>query len=130
VVEDTPRTLVELEQAFGSRIAGLVAMESEDKRAGQDKGSTWKIRKQENLSREKTASIEAKMIMLADKVSNMRATYRDFLQSGSGIWEKFNMKDPAEQEWYYRSVAEVLSDLSEFELYQEYLRILDEVFAK
>lgn len=130
VVEDTPRSLMDLEQEFGSRIAGLVAMESEDKRAGQDKGTTWKIRKQENLSREKNASIEAKMIMLADKVSNMRATYRDYQVSGSDIWAKFNMKDPAEQEWYYRSVAEVLSDLSEYELYSEYLRILDEVFAK
>jgi len=130
VVEDTPKTLLDLEQEFGSRVAGLVAMESEDKREGQDKGDTWKVRKQENLKREETASKEAKMIMLADKVSNMRATYRDFLISGDAIWEKFNMKDIREQEWYYRSVAEVLSELSDFPIYQEYVRILDVVFHK
>ncbi len=129
VVEDTPRTLMDLEETFGNRIAGLVSMESEDKRAGQDKGDTWKIRKQENLAREKTASRDAKMIMLADKISNMRATYRDFQVAGHDIWQKFNMKDEAEQEWYYRSVAEVLSDLSDLDLYQEYLRILDAVFG-
>lgn len=128
VVEDTPRTLVDLEQEFGSRIAGLVAMESENKRSGQDKGETWKVRKLENLEREKTASLEAKMIMLADKVSNMRATYRDYQEAGDAIWNKFNMKDVSEQEWYYRSVAEVLNELSEYDLYQEYLHILDAVF--
>ena len=129
VVEDTPRTLVELEKEFGSRIAGLVAMESEDKRVGEDKGTTWKVRKQENLEREKSASIEAKQIMLADKISNMRATLRDFEVSGHDIWQKFNMKDEAEQEWYYRSVAEVLKELSKDPLYEEYLTILDTVFA-
>ena len=129
VVEDTPRTLVELEKEFGSRIAGLVAMESEDKRVGEDKGLTWKVRKQENLEREKSASIEAKQIMLADKISNMRATLRDFEISGHDIWQKFNMKDEAEQEWYYRSVAEVLKELSKEPLYEEYLTILDKVFA-
>ncbi|MCR5641092.1 MAG: HD domain-containing protein [Lachnospiraceae bacterium] len=129
VVEDTPKTLVDLEQEFGSRIAGLVAMESEDKREGMNKEDTWKIRKQENLKREESASTEAKMIMLADKVSNMRATYRDYLVSGPSIWEKFNMKDVGEQEWYYRSVAEVLSELSEHDLYREYVSILNTVFS-
>ncbi len=130
VVEDTDRTLDDVEKAFGARIATLVGFESENKREDQPKEATWKIRKQENLERERTAPVEARMIMLADKVSNMRATAADFSKRGEAIWEKFNMKDPVEQEWYYRSVADVLSDLSEMPQYQEYLKLLEQVFSK
>ncbi|MCR5098087.1 MAG: HD domain-containing protein [Lachnospiraceae bacterium] len=128
VVEDTPHTLRDLEEAFGTRIAALVGLESENKREDQPKSDTWKIRKHENLERERTAPIEAKMIMLADKVSNMRATVSDYLEGTGDIWSKFNMKDPGEQEWYYRSVAQVLSDLSDTPEYAEYVRMLDMVF--
>ena len=68
------------------------------------------------------------MIMLADKVSNLHATVRDFRQSGSDIWDKFNMKDEAQQAWYYKSVAHVLKNLSYLPAYQEYLYMLEEVF--
>ncbi len=128
VVEDTDRSIRDLEDAFGMRIAALVGLESENKREGTPKDETWKLRKQENLERERSAPIEAKMIMLADKISNMRSTVADFRKAGVVIWDKFNMKDPVEQEWYYRSVADVLSELSDTPEYVEYLGLLDEVF--
>ncbi len=128
VVEDTPFTVSDIRRMFGKRVADLVSFESENKREGQPKDSTWRVRKEENLAREKEAPREAKLIMLADKISNIRATARDYRENGDKIWDKFNMKDPAEQEWYYRSVAEVLSELSDLPYYQEYLALLDEVF--
>ena len=129
VIEDTACTVEELREEFGDRITELVLMESENKRQGESKASTWKVRKQENLNREMHAPIEAKLIMLADKVSNMRSTLNDYRISQDDIWKKFNMQDRKEQEWYYRSVAEVLKELADQPLYQEYLQILDEVFA-
>ncbi len=129
VVEDTACTLDEIQQHFGKRVASLVSLESEDKREGQNKTATWKIRKQEALEREKTAPREAKMIMLADKVSNMRSSLQDFRKEGDHIWAKFNMKDKKEQEWYYRSVADVLVELKDETIYQEYLEMLEEVFG-
>lgn len=128
VVEDTDCTTDILRAEFGVRIAELVASESENKRDGEPKHDTWKIRKQENLMHVKEAPTESKMIMLADKVSNLRATVRDFRKSGSDIWQKFNMKDEAQQAWYYKSVARVLKDLSYLKAYQEYLMMLEEVF--
>lgn len=128
VVEDTKYTEEDMRERFGDRIASLIAMESENKREGQSKESTWRIRKEESLAREKDAPREAKIIMLADKISNMRATVRDYRKNGKNIWDKFNMKDPKEQEWYYRGVAEVLSDLSNLPQYEEYLSMLREVF--
>ena len=70
------------------------------------------------------------MIMLGDKLSNMRASLRDFRKDPDNLWNKFNMKDVNQQEWYYRSVAEKLSDLKDYPAYQEYVEILDEVFQK
>ncbi len=129
VVEDTEFTASDIRAVFGDRIADLVCMESENKRNDLPREATWKIRKAENLRREKDAPREAKLIMLADKVSNMRSTVRDFRKEGRSIWQKFNMKDEWEQAWYYRSVAKVLSELSNEEIYQEYLSMLQEVFA-
>ncbi|MCR5452555.1 MAG: HD domain-containing protein [Lachnospiraceae bacterium] len=128
VVEDTPATIDDIRLNFGERVASFVRMESENKRDDLPREATWKIRKKENLLREKNAPIEAKQIMLADKVSNMRATVRDFREEGKNIWQKFNMKDESEQAWYYRSVANVLKDLSNEELYIEYTAMLEEVF--
>ena len=130
VVEDTPYTIGDIEKNFGKRIASIVHAESEDKREGQPKADTWKIRKQENLEREANAPREAKIVMLADKISNMRATLRDYREKGDEIWLRFNMRDPKEQEWYYRSVANVLLELSDLPQYQEYIDIVNEVFAK
>lgn len=128
VVEDTPVTIETIREQFGPRVADLVGIESENKREGIPKVETWKIRKEENLIREFQAPAEAKMIMLADKVSNMRATLEDFRREGTRIWDKFNMKDEAQQAWYYKSVASVLKDLSDMPVYQEYLEMIGEVF--
>lgn len=129
VVEDTPRTIEDIRGCFGERIAKLVDMESENKRPDLPKEQTWRIRKEESLSHDREMPPEAKYIMLADKLSNMRATQRDFAKDGHNVWQKFNMKDEKQQEWYYRKVAEVLSDLSEEALYKEYAAILDEIFG-
>ena len=129
-VEDTPCTLEDIETRFGARIAGIVSDESENKREGIPKTDTWKVRKQESLEHEANASREAKLVMLADKISNMRSTLHDYREKGEEIWLKFNMKDPKEQEWYYRGVGNVLAELSDLPEYKEYISIVNEVFAK
>ena len=128
VIEDTKYVGRDIEERFGRRVAELVGMESEDKKRHRPAGDTWRERKEENLLREQRAPREAKLIMLSDKLSNIRSTLRDYEESGSAVWEKFNMKDPEEQEWYYRAVAKVVAELADEPVYQEYLRILDIIF--
>ncbi len=128
VIEDTEYSYEDLSNVFGKRVADLVQWESEDKRPDIPKEKSWRIRKEENLAKEKEAPLEAKMIMLGDKLSNMRSTAREYALIGDKIWDRFNMKDPIEQEWYYRSVAESLIVLSETEAYKEYVRLLEQVF--
>lgn len=130
VVEDAGVALEELERLFGARVAALVATETEDKRPGTPKGETWELRKEESLRELREADDPAvKMLWLADKLSNMRSLYRSWEKEGDAVWQTFNQKDPARQAWYYRTVAESVSELSGYPAWQEYDRLVRTVFA-
>ena len=130
-VEDTAVTLEEIEDQFGSRIAELVKSETEDKREYLPPDATWQIRKEESIEILKsTDDMGVKILWLSDKLSNMRSFYRKYKQSGAALWTDFNQKDPDKQFWYYNTIAELLSDLKEFEAWQEYKQVINIVFSK
>ena len=106
-LEDTDTSREELISAFGTRIANMVAEESEDKRADRPAESTWEERKRETIDRLRTAGHEAKLLTLADKLSNIRAMERDSEREGAAFWNRFNQKDPARHAWYYRTLLEI-----------------------
>ena len=132
VVEDAGATVEELEEKFGSRVAAIVAGESEDKREGMPAAQTWKVRKLEGIEHVRNADdIGVKMVCLGDKLSNIRSIQRDFEELGDEVWQRFNQKDPAEHAWYYSSIADVLeSDLGHTEAWQEYRERVEKVFAR
>lgn len=119
VVEDTKYTADDIEKCFGSEIRDLVVSESEDKMPHLPKAESWKLRKEAFLNHLKDASYEAKVICLADKLSNLKQTVVDLALRGPEIWNKFNMKDVSLQEWYYKSVLIALNDLNELPAYKE-----------
>ena len=49
--------------------------------------------------------IYKEFVVLADKLSNMRAIYRDYDVLGDRLWRKFNCKDKKEQKWYYEQIG-------------------------
>lgn len=128
VVEDTDTTVDEIKELFGERVAALVASESEDKREDKPAESTWKIRKQETLDHLKTAPIDVKMITLGDKLSNIRAIYRDYYTIGDELWQRFNQKDKKEHYWYYQGIADSLTELNVHQAYKEYCDLIDKTF--
>lgn len=130
VVEDTPYTKEDIEIKFGKRVAELVASESENKREELPANATWKIRKAETLDHiNRSEDTESKMIMLGDKLSNIRNIYRDQLIVGDEIWNKFNMKDKRQHEWYYNAIAVALKpDLGKFPAWQEYAELIKKVY--
>ena len=131
VVEDTEFGVEDIRREFGERVAGLVASEREDKREDLPSADTWKIRKQETLDYlESKASLEEKMVALGDKLSNIRAMYRDYAEIGDALWERFNQKDKNEHAWYYRGVAERLSELADTAAYEEYVELVGKVFGE
>lgn len=128
VIEDTEFTGEDIKKEFGDRVAALVANESEDKMRHMSAADSWQLRKQATIEHLKTAPIEVKMIALADKLSNMRDTMRDYLLIGDDIWLKFNQKDKNKHEWYQRGILENTKELQETDAWKEYKELCDKVF--
>ena len=131
VVEDTDATVEEIRFFFNERIATLVEAESEDKRKDLPPQETWMIRKMETLEFLRTkADRDAKILALADKLSNIRAIHRDQNTVGDKLWERFNEKRKAKHGWMYRHVAEALSELSDTFAWQEYDELVRKTFEE
>jgi myo-inositol-1(or 4)-monophosphatase len=131
VVEDTDATVEEIRFFFNDRIARLVEAESENKRKDLPPQETWMIRKMETLEFLRTkADREAKILTLADKLSNMRAIHRDQNTIGDELWLRFNEKRKEKHGWMYRQVAEALSDLKDTFAWQEYDELVRKTFEQ
>lgn len=129
-VEDTKTTLDELEYKFGPKVMRLVSYETEDKRKGQNKSDTWKIRKEESLLELKNCHDEdVKKIWLGDKLSNVRSLYRSYLILGDNLWNSFNEKDPKNHAWYYREVVKNLDELKDYAPYKELDELVEKLFG-
>lgn len=130
-VEDTDTTLAELEELFGPRVAGFVASETENKRPEMSADLSWRIRKEESLDELRNATDPAvKILWLGDKLSNIRSLYRDWLQLGDRVWERFNQKDPAQQAWYYRSLDELIGDPEGCDAAREFHDLVGKLFPE
>lgn len=132
VIEDTDVTLEQLRAEFGDRIADLVHSESDQVDGelfnGENEEETWHARKQAAIDRLAAAPYEAKIVAMGDKLSNMRAIARDYKLKGDALWSIFHVKDKASHEWHYRGLAASLADLSDTFAYQEFIKLIDEVF--
>ena len=127
-VEDTDTTLEEIAAKFGDDVAALVSSHTE-----KDKSLSWKTRKEIALEHLKHANKREQMLVLADKLSNMRAIARDYAELKDKLWDRFNQGKES-QAWYYRSGAASLKKLGEYEdtkaLYLEFAELVDKVFGE
>ena len=127
-IEDTDVTYEQLVAEFGKRVADLVYSESDQYTEGIAEEESWHDRKQAAIDRLRNASRDAKIVAMGDKLSNMRAIWRDYQTKGDELWKIFHVTDKAEHEWHYRGLAASLSELSDTFAYQEFARLIDEVF--
>ncbi len=128
-VEDTDITVEQLREAFGDRIASLVASESDDVHEGVCEEDSWHARKRAAIERLSHASRDAKMVALGDKLSNMRAIARDYAVQGDALWNLFHAKDRKDHEWHYRGLADALRELSGTFAFKEFEQLINQVFA-
>ncbi len=129
VVEDANISLDYIEKEFNSYVAMLVSCETENKRKDLPSSQTWKIRKLESINDlAKITDKGAKIIWLADKLSNMRSIASVYAEIGDAVWNNFHQKDKDEQRWYYESVLENLTELSQYPAYQELKSLVYYVF--
>ena len=128
-VEDTDVTVEQIRAEFGDRVAALVADESDVFPEGVSEEDSWHARKRAAIARLSAASREAKMVALGDKLSNMRAIARDFAVQGDALWDLFHAKDPKDHEWHYRGLADALRELEDTFAFQEFEKLINQVFA-
>ena len=107
VVEDTNATIEEIRVTFGDDVAELVGGHTEDKT------KSWEERKTTEIRGTLEAPIRLKMLVLADKLANMRCIYKDYRVVGNELWERFNA-GLAEQAWYYGEITEVLNEMQDY----------------
>ena len=127
-VEDTNVTIDQIRDEFGDRVADLVASESDEMPVGVSEEDSWHARKQAAIDRLSKASREAKIVAMGDKLSNMRAIARDYAEQGDKLWNLFHVKDRKDHEWHYRGLADALKELDGTYAYQEFVKLINQVF--
>jgi (p)ppGpp synthase/HD superfamily hydrolase len=101
-VEDAGTTLTELRERFGERVAEIVAGCSEP-----DKRAPWEARKQHTVAYLQTASRAVQLVVVADKLHNLRSLAADYAEIGEPLWQRFK-RGRAQMAWYYRAVVDSL----------------------
>ena len=132
VVEDTPVTLEDIRDKFGERVASMVDVltdrydSSEEGLAPRD---AWRLRKEDSLTRIAAASRDTKIVVLGDKLANMRAIARDAAKTGDSLWSTFKAGSREALGWYYLGLADALSELSDLEPWKEFDRLTSYWFS-
>ena len=124
-VEDTDVTIEQIREFFGNRVAELVQHET----APLDDSLTWHEKKAQQIKQLAEAPYDSKVVALGDKLSNMRGIAWDYRKVGDEVWKLFHAPNGKDDiAWYYRSLADALSELSGTAAYLEFTNLVDEVF--
>jgi guanosine-3',5'-bis(diphosphate) 3'-pyrophosphohydrolase len=102
LVEDTPATLADVEPRFGRTVADLVGHCSEVKTDAQGRKRPWIDRKRDHVAALAEAPLEARAVILADKLHNLISIEID-LREGRPVWSQFHA-DRDQVLWYYRAM--------------------------
>jgi (p)ppGpp synthase/HD superfamily hydrolase len=121
-VEDTETTIDEIEEAFGPRVAALVAFNTETK------SHTWEDRKRHTIeSLQANENPDGAIVMLADKYANIESMTESFAKGGEAMWTIFK-RGKEDQRWYYLSIVEALRHLTGVPLYDAYKQAAERLF--
>jgi (p)ppGpp synthase/HD superfamily hydrolase len=104
VVEDTEATFDDVRARFGPAVAELVAHCSEVKNDAEGRKRPWIDRKRDHLAALAGAPVEARAVVLADKLHNLLSITCD-LDDGLDVWAHFHAERDAVL-WYYRTAVD------------------------
>lgn len=68
----------------------------------------WRERKERFLARLAQAPAPVQLVVMADKLSNVRSTIRDLRLFGERVWERFRGGEQGTL-WYYRAIVEAVT---------------------
>ncbi|MDK2917979.1 MAG: hypothetical protein PWQ37_712 [Candidatus Petromonas sp.] len=127
ILEDTEITKKNMKDVFGEKILSLVLAASEELE-GRDK-RPWEDRKRHTIDYAKSAALDEKMIICADKLSNIRSMIRNHKRIGDKLWERFNAPY-SKQKWYYMSLVQSLKELEGYDMYDEFKEAVKILFGE
>lgn len=104
VVEDAGVNPVDVENWFGSEVRRLVEAHTHPKEG------EWIDRKMAAVESVKSAPLDVKKLVLADKVSNLRSMLSDFKKIGYKLYDRFNAPEEMQRK-YYNAMLDALEDL-------------------
>lgn len=129
-LEDTELTPEQIREEFGDDILHLVLGASEELEGREE--TLWGERKKHTIEYLKTAPLDVKYIICADKLSNMRSILAEYEKKGEKIWDNFMNSDRKingreysreykreKQKWYYENLVKNLQELEGLKMYQE-----------
>lgn len=124
VVEDTKYTLEDIKEEFGDEVANLVNYASEP-----DKSLSWEERKKHTINEIKYAPLKNKLVVCADKISNLEDLYILFQKQGKRNFTAFKRGEES-QRWYYTSIYESLiyNEDASLPIFKRLKEIIDKVF--
>jgi (p)ppGpp synthase/HD superfamily hydrolase len=100
--------LASIYEEFGSATAARV-LECSDE-GGELR--SWRERKREHLRHIARVQDEGTMlILLADKVHNVRSIVRDYRVEGDALWRRYQDRSADDQLWYFRELVGVFDSL-------------------
>jgi len=121
-IEDCGVTESAIKEQFGSRVAQLVAAESDDK------SQPWISRKRAMMKALEEAPEDVKIVALGDKLSNLRDICQDYQDIGDPIWKRFTAGSREMVGWYYQGLRSALRSLSGMPQYQEFSELVSRMF--
>jgi (p)ppGpp synthase/HD superfamily hydrolase len=113
--------LADIQGRFGDRVAALVEACTD---AFDRPKPPWKERKLAYLVRMPEAPRDARLIIAADKLHNLRSMIADYDHAGERLWDRFTATRE-ETLWYYRAVLDALALDWHHAVLNEYRRALD-----
>lgn len=109
VVEDTARTLADIEATFGADIAAIVSDctdTQEDEGPGRKR--PWRERKTRYLGKLQGVGERSALVIACDKLHNMRTQVADLEALGVGVLARFNAP-PEAQRWLHGELLAALA---------------------
>jgi (p)ppGpp synthase/HD superfamily hydrolase len=99
-------TLLRIRQAFGERVAAIVAGCSDAMPARGEAKAPWRERKTLYLAHLEAADASVLRVSLADRLQNGRSLLADLAISGAATWDRFNA-GPSDQAWFFGAALDV-----------------------
>jgi HD domain-containing protein len=127
-VEDEYINLEEVEKIFGSKVKRIVEkVYNADKYL---KDEDFRVRKQYTIDylREE-ASPEFKFVSCADKLSNVKIMEERYHEIKDELWNKFD-ESYEDIRWYHQSLIVSLNKLFRYNMYKEYVEIVEKLFGE